>query len=46
MTYLRELIERLGNALRMKPAPVRTPEASTSTPPLGPIEGPAGQARP
>ena len=40
MKYLKDLIERLGKALRIKTA------ASASTPPLAPVQGPAEQAKP
>ncbi len=43
MKHLRELIERLGKALRAKTAPTQVRQASTSTPPVGPVEGPAAQ---
>jgi hypothetical protein len=43
MNYLRELIERLGKALRIKTAPSQARQASASTPPYGPVEGPGAQ---
>jgi hypothetical protein len=43
MNYLRELIERLGKALRIKTGPPQARQASAPTPPYGPVEGPAAQ---
>ena len=43
MKYFRELIERLGKALRVKTAPPQARHASASTHPFGPVEGPAAQ---
>jgi hypothetical protein len=41
MKHLRELIERLGKALRIKTTPPQVLQTSVSTPPFGPVEGPA-----
>jgi hypothetical protein len=46
MEYLRGLTERLGKALRIKLGARQTREVSSSADPLGPVEGPAPQARP
>jgi len=44
MEYLKDLIERLGKALRIK-SPSGAPTVSASTNQLGPVEGPARNPR-
>jgi hypothetical protein len=44
MEYLKDLIERLGKALRIK-SPSQAPTVSASTNHLGPVEGPARDPR-
>ena len=44
MEYLKDLIERLGKALRIK-SPSKAPTASASANQLGPVEGPARDPR-
>ena len=44
MEYLKDLIERLGKALRIK-SPSQAPTVSASTNHLGPVEGPAQDPR-
>jgi hypothetical protein len=44
MEYLKNLIERLGKALRIT-SPSQAPTASASTNHLGPVEGPARDPR-
>ena len=44
MEYLKNLIERLGKALRIK-SPSQAPTVSASTNQLGPVEGPARNPR-
>jgi hypothetical protein len=45
MKYLKDLIERLGKALRIK-TPPQTRASTTSTHASGPLPGPVQQGRP
>jgi hypothetical protein len=44
MQYLKDLIERLGNALRIK-SPPQAPEGSAPTNQLAPVQGPVRDPR-
>lgn len=46
MKYLKDLIERLGQALRGKTAPSRARQASASTAPPGPVKAPVAPQDP
>jgi hypothetical protein len=46
MEYVKQLLERFGKALRLKVGARQTREASAPADALGPVPGPAPQARP
>jgi hypothetical protein len=46
MEYVRQLLERFGKALGLKVGAHQTREVSAPADALGPVQGPAPQARP